>query len=69
MQLTLGIKNYNVMIVTDTSISLTLIVFLVLLGYHIMNRIHTIKRYCYHLKGYADIEEDIPHSREINSVS
>ena len=62
-------KNYNVMIVTDTSISLTLIVFLVLLGYHIMNRIHTIKRYCYHLKGYADIEEDIPHSREINSVS
>ena len=62
-------KNYDVVIVADTSITLTLIVFLAVLGYHIMNRICTIKRYCYHLKGYADIEEDIPHSREIDSVS
>ena len=62
-------KNYDVVIVADTSITLTLIVFLAVLGYHIMNRIRTIKRYCYHLKGYADIEEDIPHSREIDSVS
>ena len=58
----------NVAIVADTSIVLTLIVFFAVLGYHIMNRICTIKRYCYHLKGYADIEEDILHSREINSV-
>ena len=62
-------NNYNVTIVADTSIALTLIVFLALLVYHIMNRIHTMKRYCYHLKGYADIEEDIPHSREIDSVN
>ena len=34
-----------------------------------MNQIHTMKRYCRHLKGYADIEEDIPHSREIDSVN
>ena len=62
-------KNYDVTIVADTSIALTLIVFLVVLGYHIMNRIYTIKRCCYHhLKGYADIEEDILHSREIDSV-
>ena len=62
-------KNYDVTIVADTSITLTLIVFLAVLGYHIVNRIRTIKRYCYHLKGYANIEEDIPHSREIDSVS
>ena len=62
-------NNYDVAIVADTSIALTLIVFLAVLGYHIINRIHTMKRYCYHLKGYADIEEDIPHSREIDSVN
>ena len=62
-------NNYNVAIVADTSIALTLIVFLAVLGYHVMNRIHTMKRYCHHLKGYADIEEDILHSREIDSVN
>ena len=59
----------NIMIVADTSIALTLLVFLAVLGYHVINRIHAFKRYCYHLKGYSDIEEDIPHSREIDGVN
>ena len=56
----------NITIVADISIALTLLVFLAVLGYHVINRIH---RYCYHFKGYSDIEEDIPRSWEIDSVN
>ena len=59
----------NIVIVADTSIALTLIVFLAVLGYHVINRIYTLKRYCYRFKGYADIEESIRHSREIDSLN
>ena len=59
----------NITIVADISIALTLLVFLAVLGYHVINRMHAFKRYCYHFKGYADIEEDIPHSREIDSIN
>ena len=59
----------NIVIVADTSIALTLIVFLAVLVYHVANRIYTLKRYCYHLKGYADIEESIRHIREIDSLN
>ena len=59
----------NIMIVADTSIALTLIVFLAVLGYHVVNQIYAFKRYCYHFKGYADIDESIRHSREIDSLN
>ena len=52
--------------VTDTSIGLTLLFFVCVVGYHIMRRILSFRRYVYVLKGYADIEEDntsIVHAR------
>ena len=63
----------NVTIVADTSIGITVIVFLAVLGYHSVGWMCTLKRRWYLLKGYADVEEDIPHSqvieREIDSIS
>ena len=64
-----GIK---VMIVADSSIGVAVIVFLAVLGYHVMGRIRTLKNHCYKLKGYTDVE-DFLHSRdierEIDSIS
>ena len=56
-----GIK---VMIVSDSSIGVGVIVFLAVLGYHVMGWIRTLKKHCYKLKGYTDVE-DFLHSREI----
>ena len=62
-------NNLNVTVVADTSIVVTVIVFLVLLGYHATGRLCTLKKHWCHLKGYADVEEDFLHSRERDSAS
>ena len=55
-------NNLNVTIVADTSIGVTMIVLLAVLGYHVMGRLFTLKKRWYQLKGYADVED---HSREV----
>ena len=62
-------NNLNVTVVADTSIVVTVIVFLALLGYHATGRLCTLKKHWCHLKGYADVEEDFLHSRERDSAS
>ena len=60
----------NVTIVADSSIGVAVIVFLAVLGYHVMGQIRTLKKRYYQLKGYADVEEDFREiEREITSVS
>ena len=55
-------NNLNVTIVADTSIGVTMIVLLAVLGYHVMGRLFTLKKRWYQLKGYADVED---HTREV----
>ena len=50
----------SVTAVADTSIGLTLIVFLAVVGYHALHRVTFIRKCYYHFKGYADIEEEMP---------
>ena len=59
-----GHNHGNISAVADTSIGLSLAVFLAILGYHILCRFPKLK---YRLQGYADIEEDamLTHDRLI----
>ena len=57
--------------VGDTSIGLSLTVFLAVVGYHIFCRISSLKAHCYRLKGYANVDEDnleYVHQRMAGSV-
>lgn len=50
----------NITSVADTSFGLTLIAFLVVVGYHVLRRIPSFKNKLYRLKGYANIEDEEP---------
>lgn len=47
----------SVKAVANTSFGLTLVVFLAVLGYHLMRRIASFRRSLYRCQGYADVEE------------
>ena len=54
----IGSTDGSVTAVADTSIGLSLTVFLAVVGYHIFSRISTLKTCYYRRKGYTDIDED-----------
>ena len=67
----IGSTDGSITAVADTSIGLSLTVFLTVVGYHIFSRISSLKTRCYCRKGYTDVDEDnreYVHQRMAGSV-
>ena len=67
----IGSTDGSITAVADTSIGLSLTVFLAVVGYHIFSRISSLKTCYYRRKGYADVDEDdleYVHQRMAGSV-
>ena len=45
--------------VADTSIGLSLTVFLIVLGYHVISCVPSLKKHCHYQKGYVDIDDQL----------
>ena len=67
----IGSTDGSITAVADTSIGLSLTVFLAVVGYHIFSRISSLRTRYYRRKGYTDVDEDnleYVHQRMTGSV-
>lgn len=59
------VSNGNTTAVADTSFGLSLFIFLIVVGYHVVRRLTFVKKCYYLIKGYDDIINDLSHDRMI----